>query len=68
MKAAEIRKILAREFNLPESYEFFHMDKREGETTDQMLERLFEDEKQMHLLRGNDDASDEDIVLVLAHG
>ena len=64
MKAAEIRKILAREFRLPENYEFFRMDRRPDESTDQMLERVFNQERAQHPA----EITDEQIVLVLAHG
>jgi hypothetical protein len=56
-----IRAICARELDAPFDYPYFRADRREGETPDQTLLRLFEQERPHW-------DSDKQTVMVMCHG
>ena len=67
MKAKEIREILARLSGEAPSYPFFSADYIDGETPDEALERMFNQEKLAQQL-SDYYTSDDAVVRILYHG
>lgn len=63
---ARIRMICAREFGVDESYPFFWADYRDGETADEALLRLYNQERRAQGI--TDRTAIDEIAMVLCHG